>query len=171
MSIYMTSGIASVIEQRFFLAFANHAPMITSQSNAPHRCRDLERKPPISYAPHLTVVNSMFFQVKTDQTSHSSGITSSEPLGKASPCGASRLKQIYNVHRQSNSRAATAGTGVYSVDELCPPYGPPDYDIFSSTFGIEIDFGSEAFIQQFSTYEMVPCFQMTTCISFTMAHP
>ena len=145
MSISLTSGIASVTERRFLLAFANHAPMITSWSNAPYRRRVLEKIANFIYSPfnHRELCVS---PIKTDQTFCSLGLASSEPLGKESPRGASRSKRIYNVHHQNNIHTITAGTGVYSVDRLCPPCGLPNYNIFSCTFGIEDAFGNEAFI-------------------------
>ena len=109
--------------------------------------------------------------IKTDRTFRSSGLTYFELLAKVSPCGASRSKRIYNVHHQNDSHDVKADTGIYSLDGLCPPYWPPNYDMFGSTFGIETAFYSEEFIRQFLPYEMVSCFQMTTDIGFHYGAP
>ena len=84
-------------------------------------------------------------------------MVASDPCSEAADKGRTVSKTIYNLHRVGDNNSVTAGTGIYSLEGICPPLCSPSQNIFGCVFDIEIDIDECTIIRQFSAFEMVSC--------------
>ena len=63
--------------------------------------------------------------------------TATLPIATDATLRAIHSKRLYNIRRSGDDSGITAGSGVYSVDGICPPFTPLNPNIFGSSFGIE----------------------------------
>ena len=101
----------------------------------------------------------------------STGFTSLKPLVQAAPSRRQSVVCLYNVHRVSDDPSVSAGTGVFSVDGLCPPLDHPSCNIFDRSFGIEFQTPQRSFVQGILHFEYASCFQIERNIRHGLSHP
>jgi len=70
--------------------------------------------------------------------------TATLPIATDASLRTVHAKRIYNIRRTSDTSGITAGSGVYSVDGICPPFSPPNPNLFGSSFGIEFSVADSA---------------------------
>ena len=80
-------------------------------------------------------------------------------------------KRIYNLHRQFDNTAITAGSGAYEVDGLCPLFSSTNPNMFAATFGIECETSGTTFVRPISSYEYTKCFRLTNDLTYSLSHP
>jgi hypothetical protein len=155
----------------FFLAVHKQA----SQNSGKIICPTPPSKAPMPLAAfiHLPFHSKQF--ATAPERSHpdfaSGNFSSSAPPADAFTAKQYRPMRLYDIHRSFDSKAVTAGAGVYNVDGLCPPFSSPNSNMFASTFGIEFVVGSDTFVRPFCAYEYASCYRMTNDLTYSLSHP
>eukprot|EP00984_Skeletonema_dohrnii_P006306 scaffold2258_cov84-Skeletonema_dohrnii-CCMP3373.AAC.7 len=92
------------------------------------------------------------------------------PAFKLQPISASTPKQaatrihkhaairLYDLHRPSDTKDISAGAGVYSLDNLCPPLEQRNSNLFNKSFGVEITTQAQSMVRKISNFEVASCF-------------
>ena len=98
-------------------------------------------------------------------------VTSHTSIPTVAIGNSTQSKRIYNLVRHHDYAAMSAGSGVYSLDGLCPPLESPNQNAFWSSFGIEFSLNGAGFIRQISTFEHMRCFQLSDDITHALLYP
>ena len=101
----------------------------------------------------------------------SSGCTVMDPVPTVSHTKDQRAKCIYHLHRACDDKGVSAGSGVYCLSGLCPPFCASNNNVFASTFGIEFDVDEDKFVRPVSAYEVTSCFKPDKYVTYFLSHP
>ena len=101
----------------------------------------------------------------------SSGCSAMDPVATVTHTKGRRAKCIYQLHRATDDRGISAGSGVHCVSGLCPPFCASNSNAFASTFGIEFDCEGRKFVSSVPTFEVVSCHKLDKDVTYSLSHP
>ena len=79
---------------------------------------------------------------------------------------------LYYLHRLTDDAALAAGSGVYSVDHLCPPfYASDSTNLFTNYFGIEFPDDGNRLVRPISPFEFTSCFNLLDAFTYRLSQP
>ena len=70
-----------------------------------------------------------------------------------------------------DDKGISAGSGVYCVSGLCPPFCASNNNAFASTFGIEFEADGSKYVRPISAYEVASCFILDKDVTYSLSHP
>ena len=79
---------------------------------------------------------------------------------------------LYYLHRPDHNPSLVIGTGVFSVDGLCPPFAPDkNPNLFGHHCGIEFFRDDHTYVWPISLLEFVSCHKLGNEITYKLLHP
>jgi hypothetical protein len=92
--------------------------------------------------------------------------TGMNPISSVSDTKDQRDKCIYQMHRACDDKGVFAGSGVYCLSGLCPPFCASNNNPLASTFGIEFSMDEDTFVRPISTYKVTSCFKLDKDVTY-----
>ena len=81
------------------------------------------------------------------------------------------VKVLYSLH-QPDHPFSLIGSGVISMDGLCPPFVPDETpNLFGHHYGIEFFHDGHTYVRPISPFEFVSCHQLGDEITYKLSHP
>jgi hypothetical protein len=101
----------------------------------------------------------------------STGCTTMDPVSTITHTKDQRAKCIYQLHRSADDKNISAGSGVYCLTGLCPPFCATNTNVFASTFGIEFVVEEDTYVRPVSAYEYASCLRLDRDLTYSLSHP
>ena len=77
----------------------------------------------------------------------------------------------YQLHRDADNPSIFAGSQVYSVDDICPPFNASGTaNLFHHYFGVEYPCDGHTFVRPISPFEFASCFRLCDELTYRLSH-
>ena len=101
----------------------------------------------------------------------SNGCVAMNPVSAITHTKEQRAKCIYQMYRSADDKNIYAGSGVYCLSGLCPPFCATYTNVFASAFGNEFAVEEDIYVKPISAYEYANRLRLDRDLTYSLSHP